>query len=151
MRRDRCSRHQWLHSRETSRVYVRYSCTQSTQADVRSAVPRTTPATRNLISASRADEASSREYAPQTWSPAHPCKCLSADGDFGGPLSHTLCAHRRWDGIGCVQHVWDCSVQSEYILCSRNQKQLHLLCIYTRDEGGQWTVTVAIKATVTVS
>jgi hypothetical protein len=46
-------------------VYVRCSRTQSTQADVRSVVPRTTPATRNLISAGRADEAGSREYAPQ--------------------------------------------------------------------------------------
>jgi hypothetical protein len=35
------------------------------QADVRSAVPRTAPAMRNLISVGRADEASSREYAPQ--------------------------------------------------------------------------------------
>jgi hypothetical protein len=35
------------------------------QADVRSAVPRTAPATRNLISVDRANEASSREYAPQ--------------------------------------------------------------------------------------
>jgi hypothetical protein len=58
-------RHQWLHSHETSRVYVRYSRTQSMQADVRSAVPRTTPAMRNLISVGRADEASSHEYAPQ--------------------------------------------------------------------------------------
>jgi hypothetical protein len=33
-------------------------------ADVCSAVPRTTPATRNLISTGRIDEASSREYAP---------------------------------------------------------------------------------------
>jgi hypothetical protein len=35
------------------------------QADVRSAVPRMAPMTRNLISIGRADEASSREYAPQ--------------------------------------------------------------------------------------
>jgi hypothetical protein len=63
--RDRCSRHQWLHSDETFRVYVRCSRTQSTQAYVRSTVPRTASATRNLISAGRADKASSREYAPQ--------------------------------------------------------------------------------------
>jgi hypothetical protein len=43
-------------------VYVRCSRTQSMQVDVRSIVPRTTPATRNLISVGRADEASSREY-----------------------------------------------------------------------------------------
>jgi hypothetical protein len=35
------------------------------QADVRSAIPRTVPATKNLISADRADDASSHEYAPQ--------------------------------------------------------------------------------------
>jgi hypothetical protein len=39
---------------------------QSMQVDVRSAVSRTAPTTRNLISAGRADEASSREYAPKT-------------------------------------------------------------------------------------
>jgi hypothetical protein len=70
LRRDRCSRHQWLHSHEISHVYVRCSRTQLTQPDVRSAVPRTAPATRNLISDGRADEASSREYAPQK--PDHP-------------------------------------------------------------------------------
>jgi hypothetical protein len=46
-------------------VYVRCSRTQSMQADVRSAVPRTAPATGNLISASRANETGSRKYAPQ--------------------------------------------------------------------------------------
>jgi hypothetical protein len=46
-------------------VYVRCSRTQSIQADVRSPDPRAAPATRNLISVGRADEASSREYAPQ--------------------------------------------------------------------------------------
>jgi hypothetical protein len=35
------------------------------EADVRSTIPRTAPTTRNLINAGRADEASSREYAPQ--------------------------------------------------------------------------------------
>jgi hypothetical protein len=54
-----------LHSHETSHVYVRCSHTQSMQADVHSAVPRTVSATRNLISAGRVNEASSREYAPQ--------------------------------------------------------------------------------------
>jgi hypothetical protein len=40
------------------------------QADIRSAVSRTAPATRNLINVGRADETSSREYAPQK--PDHP-------------------------------------------------------------------------------
>jgi hypothetical protein len=35
------------------------------QLDVRSVVPRTAPATRNLICVGRADGASSRKYAPQ--------------------------------------------------------------------------------------
>jgi hypothetical protein len=46
-------------------VYVRCGRTQSMQADVRNAVPRTTPTTKNWISVGRADGASSREYAPQ--------------------------------------------------------------------------------------
>jgi hypothetical protein len=46
-------------------MYVRCSRTQSMQADVRNAVPRTTSATRNFIGAGRANEASNREYAPQ--------------------------------------------------------------------------------------
>jgi hypothetical protein len=41
LRRDRCSMHQWLHSHETSRVFVWCSCTKSMQKDVRRAVPRT--------------------------------------------------------------------------------------------------------------
>jgi hypothetical protein len=35
------------------------------QTEVRSAVPRMASATRNLVSVGRADEVSSREYAPQ--------------------------------------------------------------------------------------
>jgi hypothetical protein len=57
MWRDRC-----LHSHETSRVCVRCSRTQSIYAVQSLERPL---ATRNLISAGRADEASSRAYAPQ--------------------------------------------------------------------------------------
>jgi len=46
-RRDRCSRHQWLHSHETSRVFVRCSRTKSVQEDVRCAVPRTVAGKKN--------------------------------------------------------------------------------------------------------
>jgi hypothetical protein len=46
-------------------VYVRCSHTQSMQADVRSAVPRTVPTIKNRINVGRADGTSSREYAPQ--------------------------------------------------------------------------------------
>jgi hypothetical protein len=104
-------------------VYVRCSRTQSTQADVRSAVPRTAPMMRNLISAGRANEASSREYAPQRHDrPAHLCKCLSADGDFGGLLSHTLWARRRWDEDG----LYATRLRSVRVF-SRNKKQPPLL------------------------
>lgn len=58
-------RHQWLHSHETSRVYVRCSHTNSMQTGVHSAVPRTALAAKNRNSASWADEASSHEYAPR--------------------------------------------------------------------------------------
>jgi hypothetical protein len=96
--RDRCSRHQWLHSYETSRVYVRCSRTKSMQAGVRSAVPRTTPTTKNWSGWSE----QSRVRSLKTWSPVHPCKCTSADNDFGGLLSHSLCARRRWDGNSLI-------------------------------------------------
>jgi hypothetical protein len=36
--------------------------------------------------------------SPKIWSPTHPCKCISADSDFGGLLSHSLCARRKWGG-----------------------------------------------------
>jgi hypothetical protein len=39
--RDQCSRHQWIHSHETSRVYARCSRTQSIHEDICHAVPRT--------------------------------------------------------------------------------------------------------------
>jgi hypothetical protein len=80
----------------------------------------------------------SREHSPKTWSPTHPCKCKSADDDFEGLLSHSLCARRRWDGNGlsatCLRD------------CSRNQKSVHLLRIYTHVEGREQTVTVVIRA-----
>jgi hypothetical protein len=48
------------------------------QADVRSAVPRTASAMRNMISGGLADEASSREYAPQKPDRLHMSLCLEA-------------------------------------------------------------------------
>jgi hypothetical protein len=74
-----------------------------------------------------------------------PCKCLSADGDFGGLLSHTLCARRRWDENGCVQHVWDCTG----VLCYQPRSSFPSSYIYTHADGGQRTVMVAIRATLT--
>jgi hypothetical protein len=90
LRRDRCSRHQWLHSHETSPVYVRCSCTHSTQADVRSAVPRTAPVMRNLISVGQADEASSHEYAPQKPDRLHTCASVSLRTAISEAYSPTL-------------------------------------------------------------
>jgi hypothetical protein len=52
-------------------VYVRCSRTQLMQADVRNAVPRTAPTTKNRISIGRADGESSREYAPQKPNRSH--------------------------------------------------------------------------------
>jgi hypothetical protein len=100
MRRDRCSTHQWLHSHETSRVYVRCSRTQSTQADVHSAVTRMASATRNLVNAGQADEASSREYAPQKPDRPHTRASVSLRTAILESSSPTLCARRRWDRDG---------------------------------------------------
>jgi hypothetical protein len=80
------------------------------QASVRSAVTRTEPTTKNQTSVGRADGVSSRKYAPQKPDRLHPCKCSSTNGDFGGLLSHSLGARRRWDRNGlsatCLR---DCS------------------------------------------
>jgi hypothetical protein len=87
---------------------------QSMQADVRSAVPRTVPTTRNLIYANRANEVSKREYVE--W----------------------LCATRlRLFGVERVHTVFS------------NAEDL--LRIYTHTEGGQQTITVTIRVTVTAS
>jgi hypothetical protein len=75
---------------------------------------------RNLISVGRADEASSREYAPQKLD--HSCKCLSVDDDFGGLFSHTLCDRRRLDEDG----LYTTRLRIVRVF-SRNQKQPSLL------------------------
>jgi hypothetical protein len=106
MWRDRCSRHPWLHSHETSRVYVRCSHTQSMQADVRSAVSRTASA--NLISVGRADRASSHGYAPKKPDRPHTVQVSLCGRRFRRPAL-PLCARRRWDGNACVQRVWVCA------------------------------------------
>jgi hypothetical protein len=50
-------------------------------------------------------------------------------------------------GMGCVQHAWDCTS----VLCCQPRSIFPSSYIYTRAEGGQRTITVAIKATVTAS
>ncbi len=106
-RRDRCSRHQWLHSHETSRVYVRCSRTKSVQEDVRSAVPRTVAGKKNSSTrqlgktsneaAGQTDHASSREDAPQKSDRPHTRASVSLRSVISEACSPTLCARRRWD------------------------------------------------------
>jgi hypothetical protein len=87
-------------------VYVRCSRTQSTQADVGSAVPRTVSAMRNLISAGRADEASSREYAPQKSDRPHTRASDSLRTVISKACSPTLSVLAEGGtGMGCTQRV----------------------------------------------
>jgi hypothetical protein len=74
------------------------------QADVRSAVPQTAPATRNLIIVGRADEASSHEYAPQKPDRPHTRASVALRRAISEACSADD-ADKRWDGNGCVQHV----------------------------------------------
>jgi hypothetical protein len=67
------------------------------QVDVRSAVPRTVPATRNLISTSRADKTSSREYTPQKPDRPHTRASVALRTTILVTCSLTLCDCRRWD------------------------------------------------------
>jgi hypothetical protein len=60
------------------------------QADVCSAVPRMAPTTKNLISAGRADEASSREYAPQKPDRPHTRGSVALWIAISEVCSHTL-------------------------------------------------------------
>jgi hypothetical protein len=117
------SRHQWLHSHEIFRVYVRCSHTHSTQADVRSAVPRTAPTTRNLISAGRADEASSREYAPQKPDRSHTHESASPRMAISEACSPTLSVLAE-GGMGMAvcnasETVW-CRASTYYAVVTRS-------------------------------
>jgi hypothetical protein len=80
---------------------------QSTQADVRSAVPRTVPMMRNLISVGQADEASSCEYAPQKLIARTPMQVSLYGRRFRRPaLSHSLCSQkvgRQWLCSTCLR------------------------------------------------
>lgn len=122
LRSDRCSRHQWLYSQETSRVYVRCSRTQSTQADVSSAVPRTAPTTKNWISVSRADETSSHEYAPQKPDRPHTRASVALRTTISEACSPTLYVLAE-GGMGMAV----CNASETVRVFSRNQKQQPLL------------------------
>jgi hypothetical protein len=64
-------------------------------------------------------------------------KCSSATTILEA-YSPTLYARRRWDGNGLsATRLRD---------CTRNQKSIHLLHIYTHTEGGERTLTVSIRA-----
>jgi hypothetical protein len=76
------------------------------QADVRSAVPRTTPTTRNLINARRADEASVREYAPQKPDRPHTHASVSLRTVISEAYFPTLSVLAEGGTrMGCTQHV----------------------------------------------
>jgi hypothetical protein len=130
---------------ETSRVYVRCSRTQSMRADVRSAVPRTATTTKNLISVGRADGASRREYAPQKPDRLHTHACVALRMAISEACSPTLSMLVE-GGMGMAV----CNAFESVRTCC-NQKQPYLLRICTRAEGGEWTVTVAVRATIIAS
>jgi hypothetical protein len=115
------------------------------KANVHSAVPRTVPATRNLISVGRADEASSHEYTPQKPNRSHTRARVALRMAISEACSPTPSVLPE-GGTGMAV----CN-ESETVRTCCNQKQPHLLCICTRAEGGERTVTFTIRATVTAS
>jgi hypothetical protein len=86
-------------------VYVRCSRTQSMQADVRNVVPQTAPTTRNLISAGRADEASSREYAPQKLDCPHTRASVALQTAILEACSPTLCSQKVGQEWLCAKRL----------------------------------------------
>jgi hypothetical protein len=122
LRRDWCSRHQWLHSHETSRVYVQCSRTDLMQEGVRSAVPRTTPMMRTgyrRSSAGRVDEASSREYAPQKPDRSHTRASVplwTAISEASSPTLSVLA--EGGTGMCCLQCVWEIVCLTEKVSSS---------------------------------
>jgi hypothetical protein len=101
------------------------------QADVRNAVPRTAPATRYLISAGRADEASSREYGPQKPNRPHTRASVALRTMISEACSPTLSVLAE-GGTKMAMCNTSKTVRCSYVLLYRNQKQPHLLRIYTR-------------------
>jgi hypothetical protein len=76
------------------------------QADVRSAAPRTAPATMNLISVGQADEASSREYTPQKPDHPHTRASVALRTSISEACSPTLSELiEGGTGMGCTQRV----------------------------------------------
>jgi hypothetical protein len=108
------------------------------QADVRSAVPRTAPVTRNLISVGRANEASSHEYAPQKYDRPHTRAIVALRTAISKTCYPTLSVLAE-GGMGMTM----CNVSESVHLCC-NQKQPHILHICTRAEEGERRVSVAM-------
>jgi hypothetical protein len=76
------------------------------QTDVRSAVPRTAPATRNLIIVVRADEATSRDYALQKPDRPHTRASVALRTTISEACSPTLSMLvEGGTGMGCTQHI----------------------------------------------
>jgi hypothetical protein len=117
------------------------------QADVRSIVPRTLSVTRNLINVGRADEASSREYAPQKPDRPHTRASVSPWTAILETCSPTLFVLAK-GGTGMAVCNTSKIVRA---YCAVNPEAATPPRIYTRAEGGQRTVTVAVRATVTAS
>jgi hypothetical protein len=115
------------------------------QPDVRSAVPRTASATRNLISVGRADEASSCEYASQKPDRPHTHASVALRTAILEAFSPTLSVLAEGG-----MEIDVCNTSKSVCTCCY-QKQPHLLRICTRAEGGERIVTVAIRATVIAS
>jgi hypothetical protein len=87
-------------------VYVRYSRTQSMQADVRSEVPQTAPTSKNRISVGRAKGASSRNYAPQKPDRPHTRASVALRTAILESCSTTISVLAEGGtGMGYVQHV----------------------------------------------
>jgi hypothetical protein len=114
-------------------VYVRYNRTQSLQVDVRSAVPRTAPTTRNWIIVGRIDEASNREYIPQKHDRPHTRASVALWMMISEACSPSLCSQKA--GQECAK----CNMSERLFAC--NQKNQHLHRIYTQTEGGEQTLT----------
>jgi hypothetical protein len=113
------------------------------EVDVHSVAPRTASASRNLISVDRADEASSREYAPQKHDRPHTCASVAlwmVISEACSPILFVL--------VEGGTRMAVCNA-SETVRTCYNQKQPTLLHIFTCAEGGEWTITVVIRATIT--
>jgi hypothetical protein len=109
------------------------------QADVRSAIPRMAPATRNLINAGRADEASSREYAPQKPDRPHTRASVALRTVISEAYSPTLRFRRRWDSNRLS------AMRLRLFVCNQKNHLLLLLHICTCAEGGERTIMLAIR------